>query len=38
VPINGQAADTKCGTFGLDDKNNRTVTGTVWTVQQCWGR
>jgi type IV pilus assembly protein PilE len=38
VPIGGQAEDTKCGTFGLDDKNSRTVTGTVMTAQDCWGR
>jgi type IV pilus assembly protein PilE len=38
VPIGGQAEDTKCGTFGLDEKNNRTVSGTISTVQQCWGR
>jgi len=39
VPINGQAADTKCGTFKVDDKNSRAVTGTLAaTPRDCWGR
>jgi type IV pilus assembly protein PilE len=37
VPINAQVKDTKCGTFKLDDKNNRSVTGTS-TAQDCWNR
>jgi type IV pilus assembly protein PilE len=37
VPIKGQIDDTKCGTFMLDDKNTRTVSGSS-TPQECWGR
>lgn len=37
VPKNGQAADKKCGSFTLDDKNTHGVTGTS-TATDCWGR
>jgi type IV pilus assembly protein PilE len=37
VPIGSQVADRQCGTFKLDEKNNRAVTGT-WTAQDCWSR
>jgi type IV pilus assembly protein PilE len=37
VPKNSQAADTKCGSFTLDDKNNHGITGTS-TATDCWGR
>ena len=37
VPLAGQVKDTLCGTFTLDDKNTRGVTGTS-TSQDCWGR
>jgi type IV pilus assembly protein PilE len=37
VPTGSQAADVKCGTFKLDEKNNRAVTGTS-TAQDCWNR
>jgi type IV pilus assembly protein PilE len=36
IPVNGQEAD-KCGTFTLDDKNSRGVSGTP-SAQDCWGR
>jgi type IV pilus assembly protein PilE len=35
VPVNGQQADT-CGTFTLDDKNSRGVSGTP-SAPDCWG-
>jgi len=39
VPIRGQVADTKCGTFMLNDTNSRTVSGSSSsTPQECWGR
>ncbi len=37
VPVNGQVKDTQCGTFRLDDKNNRSVSGTS-SASDCWGR
>jgi type IV pilus assembly protein PilE len=37
VPTGTQVKDTKCGSFTLDDKNNRGITGTT-TAQDCWGR
>ena len=37
VPINQQAKDTQCGMFRLDDRNNRTVSGTA-SASDCWGR
>ena len=37
VPLGAQAKDTQCGTFRLDDKNNRSVSGTSST-SDCWGR
>jgi type IV pilus assembly protein PilE len=36
IPVNGQEAD-KCGTFTLDDKNSRGVSGNP-SAQECWGR
>jgi len=36
IPVNGQEAD-KCGTFTLDNKNSRGVSGTP-SAQDCWGR
>jgi type IV pilus assembly protein PilE len=39
VPQGRQADDTKCGTFMLDDKNNRSVSVAGATAtQDCWGR
>ena len=35
VPVNGQQADN-CGTFTLDDKNSRGVSGGTATAQECW--
>jgi len=37
VPLGGQTKDTQCGTFTLDDKNTRGVTGT-FSSQDCWGK
>jgi type IV pilus assembly protein PilE len=37
VPLAGQIKDTQCGTFTVDDKNTRGVTGTL-NSQDCWGR
>jgi type IV pilus assembly protein PilE len=37
VPTGGQAKDTSCGTFSLDDKNTRTVSGNP-NAQDCWAR
>jgi type IV pilus assembly protein PilE len=37
VPIGQQAKDTLCGTFSLDDRNNRGISGTA-NAQDCWGR
>jgi type IV pilus assembly protein PilE len=39
VPLAGQTKDTQCGTFTLDDKNTRGVSGTLnASPQDCWGR
>jgi len=35
VPQGAQTADTKCGTFTLDDKNTRGASGTSGS-QECW--
>jgi type IV pilus assembly protein PilE len=37
IPVNGQQAD-KCGTFTMDDKNSRGVSGGTLPVQECWSR
>ena len=38
TPQGNQANDTRCGTFTLDDKNNRGIVGGTSTWQDCWGR
>jgi type IV pilus assembly protein PilE len=39
VPLGGQIKDTQCGTFTLDDKNTRGVSGTSSASPlDCWGR
>lgn len=37
VPQGRQVADTKCGTFSLDDKGGRGASGPTGTTS-CWGR
>lgn len=37
APVAGQAADTECGSFGLDEVGRRTVTGTASAnPETCW--
>jgi type IV pilus assembly protein PilE len=38
VPTGTQVKDTKCGSFTLDDKNNRGISGAAANLQDCWGR
>lgn len=39
VPQGGQAKDTQCGSFSLDQANERKVTGTLSADPgQCWAR
>jgi type IV pilus assembly protein PilE len=37
VPQGSQAADTGCGSFGMDQANQRSVSGAKG-VAECWGR
>ena len=37
APAGSQRADARCGTFKLDDKNSRSVTGPAG-APDCWGR
>jgi type IV pilus assembly protein PilE len=36
TPIGGQANDTKCGTFTLNQASQQTVSGSLG-LQKCWG-
>jgi type IV pilus assembly protein PilE len=36
APISPQTSDTDCGTFGVDQIGNQTITGTA-TSKTCWG-
>lgn len=39
APIGGQAADTKCGTFQINQAGAKTLTaGTTALAQECWNR
>jgi type IV pilus assembly protein PilE len=39
APQGAQAKDTKCGTFSLTEKNERTVSGSYSTTPlECWGK
>jgi len=38
TPQGSQTSDARCGTFLLDDRNTRNITGGTATAQECWGR
>jgi len=37
TPQGAQATDAACGTFGIDQTGQRTITGTA-TLTECWGK